>query len=270
MTANELFQAGRLTEAIAKVGEEIKISPGDQRARIFLFELLCFSGDLVRAGKQLDAITGDEVDAEITVARYRNLLAAEQVRREVFSGKARPKITEPVPVYSAAHVQALKLVLDGNPALAVPLLEEAQQLREPVRGRVDGETFEDFQDCDDLIGPFLEAIMQGEYCWVPWESIRSLSISPPRYLRDLCWVPAQLELHSAPAGETYLPVLYSGSYLDSDDLVRLGRATDWRTQNAGISLGVGQRLFAAGERDRAILEIRRLEFDDADPGTSVG
>src|SRR6185295_16560353 len=108
MTAKECYQAGRLKEAIEKTTEDIKADPADQRARVFLFELLCFSGDLTRAQKQLDAITASEVDAEIAVARYHNLLAAEAVRRDVFSGKVPPRIQEPVPEYAASYIDAVK------------------------------------------------------------------------------------------------------------------------------------------------------------------
>src|SRR2546422_7435482 len=97
MTANQLLDAGRLTEAIAKLSDDIKVNPGDLRSRVFLFELLCFSGDLVRAEKQLDAIAGHEASSEVAVARYHNLLGAEAVRRDVFSGKSLPHIPDPRP-----------------------------------------------------------------------------------------------------------------------------------------------------------------------------
>src|SRR5262245_28118171 len=181
MTAKELYQAGRLTEAIAKITEDIKANPADERARVFLFELLCFSGDLTRAQKQLDSITASEVDAEIAVARYRSLLAAEAVRRDVFAGKSRPRIPEPLPPYAALHLDALKHVSEANTKDAIALLEEAQALVPSMETLVNGNSSEDFGDGDDILRPFLEAVIEGSYWWIPWKSIQSLSLSQPKY-----------------------------------------------------------------------------------------
>ena len=42
--ANQLFQAGRLNEAVQALNAEVRNHPEDSKRRIFLFELLCFSG----------------------------------------------------------------------------------------------------------------------------------------------------------------------------------------------------------------------------------
>ena len=44
MNAGELYKAGRLGEAIEAQVQEVKASPLDQSKRLFLFELLAFSG----------------------------------------------------------------------------------------------------------------------------------------------------------------------------------------------------------------------------------
>src|SRR5581483_8846208 len=103
MTAKEFLDAGKLDEAVAKLGQDVRANPGDQRARVFLFELLCFTGDLARAQKQLDVVAADDVDAELAVARYRNLLTAETIRRDVLSGRAKPRIVGTNPPYINLH-----------------------------------------------------------------------------------------------------------------------------------------------------------------------
>jgi protein involved in temperature-dependent protein secretion len=45
--------------------------------------------------------------------------------------------------------------------------------------------------------------------------------------------------------------------------VRLGRATNWRPDIQELALGLGQRLFAAGDRDFPMLEVRQIEFEHA-------
>jgi type VI secretion system protein ImpE len=263
MTAKESYQAGRLTEAIAKTTEDLKGDPGDPQARVFLFELLCFSGDLLRAQKQLDVLSSD-VDQDIAIAPYRSLLAAEVVRRDVLAGKVRPRFPESEPPYANNHIEALNLIADGSSEAAVAMLEEARESIPTLEVQVDGKSFDGFGDGDDVLHPFLEAMVEGSYCWIPWESVRSLSLAQPKYLRDLYWRPAKLELKSRPAGETYLPVLYGNSYLHADDQIRLGRMSSWRTDRPGLSLGIGQRIFVAGDTDRSMLETNELEFDHAD------
>jgi type VI secretion system protein ImpE len=79
-------------------------------------------------------------------------------------------------------------------------------------------------------------------------------------------MPARLELKSGQVGETFLPVLYAGSYLDSDDNIRLGRVSSWRSDCPGLSLGIGQRILVADDTDRPMLGIGELEFDDVNTG----
>jgi len=56
MTAKELLQAGKLTEAVQALGAELRENPTDAKRRTFLFELLCFAGDFDRAEKQLGVL----------------------------------------------------------------------------------------------------------------------------------------------------------------------------------------------------------------------
>ena len=57
MTAKELFQAGKLKEAVQALSAELRDNPTDARRRTFLFELLCFSGDFDRAEKHLGILS---------------------------------------------------------------------------------------------------------------------------------------------------------------------------------------------------------------------
>ena len=66
-TARELFDAGKLREAIDAATAEVKASPTDTRRRTFLFELLCFAGEWDRAEKQIDVIGQQSVQAALAV-----------------------------------------------------------------------------------------------------------------------------------------------------------------------------------------------------------
>jgi hypothetical protein len=75
-TARELFDAGKLNNAIEALGAELRERPTDLHRRTFLFELLCFAGNWDRADKQLDVLAGDD-----NLDRTRPLFGLRQSRR---------------------------------------------------------------------------------------------------------------------------------------------------------------------------------------------
>jgi len=262
MNAHESFNAGKLSEALEAIGAEIRANPADPKRRTFLFELLCFAGDLDRAGKQLEVIAQQGTDADLAVQTYRNALQAEAARRDVFSGNRIPGLPKQIPDYTGLHIKALHCLRDGQNSQARLLLEEATQSYPALQGQVNGQPFSSLSDCDDVLGPFLEVLVGSNYSWIPWESIRSVDIVPPKYLRDLVWIPASIELNIGELGQVFLPCLYPGSYQDSNDQIKLGRMTDWRADVEGLSLGVGQKLLAVDQQELPIAEVRQIEFED--------
>ena len=61
-----------------------------------------------------------------------------------------------------------------------------------------------------------------------------------------------------PDGEVFLPTLYAGSHASPDDRIRLGRMTEWRGGEDAPVQGMGQRLFALGDEDVSILELKQI------------
>jgi type VI secretion system protein ImpE len=264
MTAKDLLDAGRLSAAVEQLNQEVRAHPTDTQRRTFLFELLCFAGDLQRAERQLDVIAQQSTSAEVGVQVYRHVLTAERARRRLFSDGLQPGFLFDPPPYVPWHLAALNRLREGRGGEAMALLDQAEQSRAAVKGRVEGQPFSDFRDGDDLLAPVLEVIVQHNYVWLPFEQIKSLHIAHPKRLRDLIWVPATIEAHQGPIGEVFLPVLYAGSSDHPNDQVKLGRMTDWQTTAEGPTQGVGQRLFYIDGQDRGILEVRDVEFDALD------
>ena len=90
MKAQELFQAGKLDEAVQALGAELRDNPADARRRTFLFELLCFAGEYQRAEKHLDVLASDGRAAEMGTMLYRAALHAERIRQAIFEQKDYP------------------------------------------------------------------------------------------------------------------------------------------------------------------------------------
>lgn len=261
MTASELFQAGKLSEAIQAATAEIKAAPAATDRRTLLFELLCFAGNLDRAEKQLDFIAQQDARSEWAVQVYQNILAAERSRRRLFSDGLRPGFLLDPPPYIQLHLDAVNRLREGREAEAAELLSRSEQIRPVIAGHVDGQTVDEFRDCDDLFATILELIILRDYIWLPLEQIRELAIAPPERPRDLIWVPVRLLLTDGAQRRGYLPALYFGSHDQDDEQLKLGRSTDWHGTGTGPVRGVGQRVFLAGENARSLLEIRQAVLE---------
>src|SRR4029079_12132787 len=93
MQARQLFQNGRLDEAIEALGAEVRDNPTDAQRRAFLFELLCFAGQFDRAEKQLSVLGRGNRDAEMGALLYHAALHAERLRTEMFEKQNFPLTT---------------------------------------------------------------------------------------------------------------------------------------------------------------------------------
>jgi type VI secretion system protein ImpE len=237
MRAKELFQAGKLDDAVRALGEEVRDNPTDVRRRTFLFELLCFQGAWDRAEKHLNVLADATPDAKMGAVLYLSSLHAERVRQETFSSKDYP--------HAPATIN-------------------------PRGGTCNGRPFEDIEDADPRVGKRLEVFAAGAYLWIPFAHIESIETEAPRRLRDLLWLPALVRTGPAfkgtELGEVLMPVLAPFSAKRPDDNVRLGRSTEFDEED-GLSVPFGQRVFNVvlnGERDEVpILEIRKIEFTPA-------
>jgi type VI secretion system protein ImpE len=262
VSASELFRAGRLKEAIGAALEEVRNNPTDPGRRLFLSELLCFSGELERADNQLDAIGQGDPKILPWILTFRQLIRAEQHRREVFT-QGRP------PAFLSRPEGAVKLLLEaatyarqGAPEDAARLLDQVEQARPRLKGTCDGASFEDFRDLDDQVSCILEVLTtQGNYYWVPIAQVESIEFHKPVRSRDLLWRCTHLIVRDGPDGEVYVPVLYPGAAEESEDDLRLGRRTDWRGGDRTAVRGVGQRSFLVGDDARAILELSTVTFE---------
>jgi type VI secretion system protein ImpE len=238
MNAQELLREGRLKEAIQALGNEVRDHPADNQRRTFLFELLCFGGEYSRAEKHLNLLSDASPDAAIGALVYRAALSAERKRHAFFENKEYQK--SPLP----------------------PLI--------PRPGKLNGERFYTIEDIDPRVGSRLEMFVAGEYVWVPFLHVGSLTMEAPRYLRDLIWstalVTAGPALKGQDFGEVLLPVLHPFSWKHERETVKLGRETEWLPPEGEdlFETPYGQKLLVLdGERAVPFLEIRSLQFDDA-------
>jgi type VI secretion system protein ImpE len=236
MNPLELYQAGRLMDAMKALSAELRDNPTDARRRTFLFELLCFAGEWERADKQLEVLGQAGPESEMGVLLYRSALFAERQRHDLFQRGELPT--------------------------------EQENTGTERNGMVNDKPFTYFADADPRIGARLELFAAGNYLLLPIEHIASIQIPPPKRLRDLIWTPAAVRttpsFKGSELGEVLLPVLAPFSWRHPEEAVRLGRMTVWeKTDGAEFQVPFGQKVWQIDDEDVPFLELRALEFNSA-------
>jgi type VI secretion system protein ImpE len=257
--AQEQYREGRLQDAIAAATDDVRKHPTDSARRNFLCELLCLTGDLERADRQLDTLGHQDPEVILGVGLFRQLIRAERARQQFYTEGRLPEMLGPPSPAVKLLLEASIRMREGAPADALGLLAQAEEQRPHVAGTCDGTAFDDLRDLDDLTASMFEVLTStGKYYWIPMERVECIEFRPPARPRDLLWRRAHLIVRDGPDGEVFLPVLYAGSHAESDDRLRLGRATEWRNDDGAPTRGSGQRTLLVGEEARPILELKEI------------
>ena len=259
--AKTQLDAGNLNGAVEAALASVKSNPTDVRARTFLFELACFTGDWDRAEKQLDVIGHQDLNAMIGSQIYRQNLHAERNRIRLFSDSLKPEFMMSPPAYVEDLLAANNRIREGNLREAREILDKVEEERPAFAGKINGEEVSDFRDYNDLTCCVFEVIVKEAYVWLPFEQVVKVELTQPKSLRDLFWIQAKIEITNGTTGEMFLPALYANSWKSDNDQVRLGRMTDWRDAGEETYIGEGMRMFWADGRDLPVLELQSIEFN---------
>ncbi len=253
----ELFQAGRLKDAVALATERVRDDPTNVTARSQLSELLCFTGDLERADKQLDAAAQIDPEVMVGTSLLRHLIRSEVTRREVFEQGRVPEFLSEPGESAQKRLKALLALREGAAAEAAQLVAEAASEEPLVRVTIDEGVQSGFRDLDDVLGPILEVYTAtGKYYWVPVHLVRRIEMSPIETLADMLWRSAQIETVGDVNGRVHLPAIYYGSQQSADERVWMGRATEWEEASPGGCVrGRGQKEYLVGDDAMPVLSL---------------
>lgn len=258
--AKLLLDEGNLKGAIEAALANVKASPTDIPARIFLFELSCFSGDWERAARQLDVIGHQSTNAMIGSKIYSENFEAERARMNLFAHSSLPETLMPLPDYVKDLLKAVDLVRQDKTGEAKLIIDEVDEKRPAFPCKVNGEEFEDIRDFNDLTMCVFEAIVKGSYVWLPMEQIVRINFQERKSLRDVYWIQAEVELTNGTNGEMFIPSLYANSWKSENDLLRLCRDVNWRDAGDDIYVGEGVKLYSMGGNAKTILDMQTIEF----------
>ncbi len=261
LTAEEYLQQGDLEEALQQLQDQVRAQPANVQHRIFLFQLLCVQGQWERALTQLNVAAELDDSTLAMVSMYRQVIACEQFREQVFLGNKEPVIFGKPGEWLALLIQALKLTAQGEYAKSQELRAQAFAAAGVTSGIIDEQAFEWFADSDPRLGPVMEAIVDGRYLWVPIENLKKIVIDEPTDLRDVVWLPAHFTWNNE--GESYglIPSRYPLSY-QHGSLLALSRKTQWHDCGEELFLGMGQKIWATQSNEYAVMDVRTIQFNN--------
>ena len=249
---------GDLSETLVNLQQQVRKNPADPKLRTFLFQLLTVLGDWDRALTQLNVSSDLDIENLPMLQTYREAIRCERVRKDIFLGIQTPQIFGEPQQWIALLVQALKLNADQQHNEAQILRNQAFELAPATAGTINGEAFEWLADADVRLGPVLEAIINGQYYWIPFSQIQSIKIDEPADLRDVVWMPAHFVWTNGGDSVGLIPTRYPDSENQQDSTIRLARKTEWTELNEETFIGLGQRLLTTNEHDYALMDIREI------------
>ena len=264
MQAEELLRDGRLTECLQQAQDAVRNDPANAPMRIFLFQLLSVLGEWDRAMTQLNVAAEMDADAMLMAQVCRPALNAEALRAEIFAGNRLPHIFGEPAEWVARVVQAVQLGGDGHFTDAVKTRNSAFDDAAAIGGTVNDQPFEWIADADPRLGPMLEAIIEGRYCWVPFEAVREITFEAPVDLRDVVWIPARFVWINGGEVVGLMPVRYPGSESSDDAGIQLARKTIWEQRAPDFPTGLGQRVLATDRDEYPLLECRHIVLNNTE------
>ena len=261
--AEQHVRNGALDEALAALQVAVRDDPSDARKRVFLFQLLCVTGDWKRALVQLNTAAELDNDALLMAQTYRELLQCEAYRADVFAGHRAPLVFGEPPVWIATLLEAVAAASTGQGERARTLIDDTFESAPARCGEIDGQAFEWLADADMRLGPVVEAVIDGKYYWIPFDTVSSIALSKPEDLRDLVWLPAHFTWTNEGTAIGFLPARYPGqSSVETSDRA-MGRKTEWTDIGAAFYTGAGQKMLTSDQADYPLLATRKIVFDQA-------
>ncbi|WP_293268157.1 type VI secretion system accessory protein TagJ [Neptunomonas sp.] len=261
MSAETSLLEGNLAAALAELQTQVKTDPAKTELRVFLFQLLSVMGAWDRALTQLKVAGDLDHSCLAMVQTYREALRCEVLRIDVFEGHRSPIIFGTPEPWMAECIQALGLSAQGLLSQAAELRAKGFELAPPTAGTIDGEHFNWIADADSRIGPFLEAVINGHYYWVPFHCIKKVELDPPEDLRDVVWMPAHFVWTNEGESVGLIPTRYVRSEMSDDSLVTLAKKTLWEQKESGEYYGFGQRMLTTDLKEYSLLDMRLIEFN---------
>lgn len=261
--SKSVLGSNSIADELTRMQAEIRQKPSALELRVYYFQLLSLTGQWQRALSQLQVCA--QLDAKtIPMAQtYREALRCELLREDIFAGKRAPQVLGQPPQWLGLMIEAQQKLAEGKLAEAASLRAAALEEAPATAGSINGEGFEWICDADSRLGPVVEAVVNGQYYWMPFSQFIEIKIDAPEDLRDVVWAPAKFTFANEGKTVALIPSRYIGSQAEDDDF-KLGRKTAWNEIDAATYTGLGQRVWTTDQAEYALLDIRELTITAAE------
>lgn len=259
----EHFNAGNLQRAIDESNQLVANNPRDLKPRIVLAQLICFTGNWDRAAKVVEQLkTLDSSQEQTPLVNFLGaMIAAEVQRSQVWLEGALPEFVEsPSEVESKLlwawncrrsgeieqYQEAMQYVMDNAPTCT--LQRESKKLA-------------GFRDLDDMTATILEAhSIHGAHYWLPIASVEKLDVAQPTRPIDFLWNSVRLTLRNGQEARMYIPGTYFHTFSQDSDELKLGRTSEWVTDESGAEIALGRKVFVADEDEFTLFDFTETEI----------
>ena len=253
----EMLQIGQLTEAIQYLETQLKDDPINIDFRSALIELLCIKGDLERADKQLNLMVQKHPDFIIGATNLRQLVRAEQSRKDFANGISVPELFNGTNAHSEALLQLSVELHNGDTASMQAKAEKLEECRPEVSLKLNENVVSELRDLDDSLGGFIEIFgTDGKFYLAELSQIDFITFKPATSIIEQVWRRVDLSIKDGPSGEAHIPLVYAQSETDAE---KLGRETDWKEFAPDFMMGVGQKMWFVDDAAVPFSDFNRLE-----------
>jgi len=253
----QMLQAGQLTEAIQYLESSLKDDPINVDFRSSLIELLCIKGDLERADKQLNLMVQKHPEFLIGATNLRQLIRAEQARKDFANGKSVPDLFNGTNSHSEALLQLSIELHSGDKENIKIKTEKLEETRPKLNMNLGSNVIEDMRDLDDTLGGFLEIFgTDGKFYLADLSEVEFINFKPVSSIVEQVWRRVELSIKNGPSGEAHIPLVYVHSETDAE---KLGRETDWKEVADEIMIGLGQKMWFVDDNAVPFSDFQTIE-----------
>src|SRR3954469_2781589 len=135
--AEQSLKGGDPAAALVHLQERVRANPSDSRLRIFLFQLLCVTGQWDRALTQLGVASNLDPEALPMAQTYGDAVRCEAIRDQVFAGKKSPLIFGEPEQWLALLIESLLVAGGGDAQRSAELRAMAFDAAPTSSGSVD-------------------------------------------------------------------------------------------------------------------------------------
>ncbi|MEG3753044.1 type VI secretion system accessory protein TagJ [Psychromonas arctica] len=254
----EMLQSGKLTDAIQYLETQLKDDPMNVDFRSSLIELLCIKGELERADKQLNLMVQKHPDFLIGATNLRQLIRAEQSRKDFADGKSVPDLFNGTNQHSEALLQLSIELHNGDADSMKEKAEKLEEIRPELTIKLNDNVVTEMRDLDDTLGGFIEIFgTDGKFYLAELSQIDFITFKPAASIIEQVWRRVELSIKDGPSGEAHIPLVYTQSETDAE---KLGRETDWKEFAPELMMGVGQKMWFVDDTAIPFSDFSRIEL----------